>query len=101
MVYDAVDCDVPMTGNVLLDFYADWCVPCQAIRPIFDRLSRQYSGIKFMKVNVDYNQEMADMFTVRSIPTILFLREGEEMDRAVGTLHESTIVDKIRRAFRQ
>ncbi|MBN2141716.1 thioredoxin [Candidatus Woesearchaeota archaeon] len=92
--------DTMMRGKVVLDFYADWCVPCQRLQPILDKLKALHSEVSFLKVNVDNNQGVADEFAVRSIPTIVFLKDGEEKDRVIGLLHENGYEEKIHRAFR-
>ncbi len=73
-------------GVVLADFYADWCGPCRMLSPMLDQLSRENtdSGIKFVKINVDQNQELAGKFGVMSIPTVVFFKNGKSLGEQVG-----------------
>ncbi len=67
---------------VLLDFYADWCGPCQSLLPTVEKLSKEYEGkIEIQKVNVDQNSELAAKFEVRSIPALFFMRNSEIVDK--------------------
>jgi len=70
---------------VLVDFWAEWCGPCRALAPTLERLTEKYGDqVQFAKVNVDELPELADRFSVRSIPTLVLLREGENLERLVG-----------------
>ncbi|WP_127470622.1 thioredoxin [Thiomicrorhabdus aquaedulcis] len=60
---------------VIFDFWAEWCGPCKQFGPIFEQVSEKYPDIAFCKINVEEEQELAGMFQVRSIPTIVFMRE--------------------------
>lgn len=81
---------------VLLDFYADWCGPCQTLLPTVDKLSKEYEGkVEIQKVNVDKNQELAAKFGVRSIPALFFLKDSEVVDRANGLQTESVLREKL------
>lgn len=71
-------------GLTLVDFYADWCGPCRMVGPIVEDLSNTMNGVNFTKVNVDEEQEVAGLFGVRSIPTLILFKEGQEVDRIVG-----------------
>ena len=85
-------------GNkpVLLDFYADWCGPCQMQLPIVSKLADKYEGdFEIAKVNVDENSELAQMFGVRSIPTLTFLQGGELKERLVGLQTAASLEEKI------
>ena len=81
---------------VLLDFYADWCGPCQIQLPIVSKLAEKY-GDDFIiaKVNVDQNTELAQLFGVRSIPTLTFAQGGEVKERLVGVQTAATLEGKI------
>lgn len=71
-------------GLTLVDFYADWCGPCRMVGPIVEDLSNTMTGVNFTKVNVDEEQEVAGLFGVRSIPTLILFKDGQEVDRIVG-----------------
>ncbi|MFH1638961.1 MAG: thioredoxin [Chloroflexota bacterium] len=81
---------------VLVDLWAPWCVPCRMVAPVVEKLSADYDGkIKFCKVNVDENPEMAAKYRVMSIPTLMFFKGGKLMDTVIGAVPERTIKPKI------
>ena len=81
---------------VLVDFWATWCGPCQMVSPVIEKLSEEYSGkLKFCKINVDEAQVTASKFGIMSIPTLMFFKNGENVDQVVGAVPESTIKPKI------
>ena len=70
--------------KVLVDFYADWCMPCKMLSPILEELSEEIDDVKIVKVNTDKNQELASSFGIMSIPTLLFVKDGKVIDTLVG-----------------
>jgi thioredoxin 1 len=83
---------------VVLDFWAEWCPPCRALAPTFDELSKQYAGrVRFLKLNVDENQQVPQRYGIKGIPTLVFFDGGREVERVVGASSKSAlerIVDK-------
>jgi len=83
---------------VLVDFWATWCAPCRAVAPILDDLALKYKGeFTVGKVNVDEHPELAAQFGVLNIPTLIFFKGGEEVDRAVGVQPKSQLESKIQK----
>jgi thioredoxin 1 len=72
---------------VVIDFYADWCNPCKMMAPVFDEAAVEYDGrVRFAKINVDESKKLAIKAKVLSIPTLLFFKGGEQVDRVTGAL---------------
>ena len=71
-------------GLVVVDMYADWCGPCKMMAPVMDSLSEDYDDVKFLKINVDNNPDVAAKFGVQSIPNFVFIKDGQKVDQVVG-----------------
>ena len=81
---------------VVVDFWAEWCGPCKMIGPIIDEMSKDYEGKALIgKVNVDQNANVSAQFGVRSIPTVLFIKNGEVVDKSVGAVPKATLDSKL------
>lgn len=83
-------------GVAVIDFWAEWCGPCRMISPIIEELSHEYEGKALIgKVNVDHNPEIAMKYGIRSIPTILIIKDGEVVEKHIGTTTKQVLTDKI------
>jgi thioredoxin 1 len=83
-------------GLTVIDFWAEWCGPCRMISPIVEELSKDYDGkVLVGKVDVDNNPEVSMKYGIRSIPTILFLKNGEVVDKQVGATTKQVLANKI------
>ncbi len=83
-------------GLVMVDFWATWCGPCQIIAPVVAQLAEEYEGrVKVGKVDVDTNQKISMEFNVRSIPSILFFKDGNHVDTVVGAVPKPYLVEKL------
>ena len=84
--------------NVVLDFYAEWCGPCQTLLPTIHKLTDELKeDVIIKKVNVDDYQELAAEFSIRNIPTLIFFKEGKPVDRHTGLITERNLRGKIDR----
>ena len=90
------DAQTKANPNLLVDFWAEWCGPCRMIAPILDELAGEYKDrLTVGKVNVDENRQVAARFGIRSIPTILLLRDGTRVDQIMGLQPKAAIKAKV------
>ena len=81
---------------VLVDFWAEWCGPCKMVAPVLDDLSQEYDGkIKFTKLDVDENPQVAMKYGIRSIPTLLVFKDGSPVDQVVGAVPRAVIKKRL------
>ncbi len=83
---EVLESDIP----VIVDFWAEWCMPCKIIAPIFEELAKEYAGkMKFVKVNVDESPELASSFGITGIPTFIVFHKGKIIEKLVGAVPKS------------
>jgi thioredoxin 1 len=81
---------------VMIDFWAEWCGPCRMVGPVVEEISNEYEGKAIIgKVNVDNNPGLSSRFGIRNIPTILFLKNGEIVDKSVGAVPKGQLTEKL------
>jgi thioredoxin 1 len=89
---EVINSDLP----VIIDFWASWCGPCQMMGPVFEELSSEYKGkLNFAKLNVDENPELANKFNVQGIPSLIILKNNQEIERIVGFNPKEVLREKI------
>jgi thioredoxin 1 len=87
-------------GEVLIDFWAEWCGPCKVLKPIFEETAKEMKGkVKFGIVNIEDGQEIAERFDVMSVPTVIFFKNGEVVERFSGVLDKKEILSTIKKTF--
>lgn len=84
-------------GLVVVDLYADWCGPCKMMGPVLESISEDYEDVKFAKLNVDDNSDIAAKYGVQSIPNFLFIKNGELVDQLVGAKDSESFEEAIER----
>ena len=87
---------VTNSGVTLVDFYANWCGPCKMVLPIIDSLDEEFAGkANICKVDVDANGDLASKYNIKSVPTVLIMKDGEVVDTLVGMKSKAIYTEKL------
>jgi len=90
---EVLESDIP----VLVDFWAEWCMPCRMVAPTIEKIAEEYKGkLRVCKLNVDEAPKMASEYGVMSIPTLAIFKDGKVVDKAVGVVPKAELVSKIK-----
>lgn len=81
----------------VIDFWATWCGPCQMLSPIVDEVSKEFENVNFYKVNVDEEPDLTMQFSIKSIPTLVFIKDGKTVDLAIGLISKEELMDFVKR----
>ncbi len=82
--------------TVVVDFWAEWCEPCKMLSPVLDKVASRFEGkLKVVKCNIDENQDIAAKYAIYSIPNLVFFRDGQVVNQAVGYMAEAQLADKV------
>lgn len=81
---------------VLIDFYAEWCGPCKMLAPTIEELAKENENIKIAKINVDDEKDLALEYQIMSIPTVVAIKNGQEIDRSIGLVSKSKLENMIK-----
>ncbi|WP_332248941.1 thioredoxin [Rickettsia montanensis] len=86
--------------SVLVDFWAEWCEPCKMLTPIIDEISKELQGkVKVLKMNIDENPNTPSEYGIRSIPTIMLFKNGEQKDTKIGLQQKNSLLDWINKSI--
>lgn len=85
------------TPIVIIDFYAEWCMPCVMMAPILEEAASKLKGIKFAKVNVDENESLSERFGISSIPCLIVFKSGKEVERIIGAQQADVLEEKLKK----
>lgn len=81
---------------IVMDFWAQWCGPCKTLTPVIDQLAEEFDGRAVIgKVDVDDNADLVEKFAIRSVPTVLFVKDGKVVDKAVGAVPKNELLTKL------
>lgn len=89
--------NIPTTGIVMLDFYADWCGPCKTMKPIIQQLKEENPDVHIEEINYDQNQDLGNTYNVDGLPTFIFLKDGKEKEKKVGGCPKNVINEILSR----
>ncbi len=95
LTHENFESETKKSKLIIVDFYANWCGPCQMLKPVFKKVSEEFSQIKFAKVNIEEEQGLAEEYGVRSIPCLVIFKDGNEVERIVGYQNEDDLREKL------
>lgn len=91
-------CSYIKEGLVVIDFFAEWCMPCVMMGPIVEDLAEEFDEkVKFGKINIDDESEIASKYAISSVPTFLFFKEGEVIDKVIGAVNQEELEEIIKK----
>lgn len=90
---DSTNFEKTISGNTptLVDFWAEWCAPCRSMHPVFTRLARKFKKIRFARLNIDQNRDIAEKLGIQSIPIFIMFKAGQPVDKVIGAVGEPGI----------
>lgn len=92
---DELDKLLQENQHVVVDFYADWCGPCKALAPVIEDIAKELNDVTFVKVNVDQAEELKDNFKISSIPTLIYFKNGQEINKTFGFIPKPILLNNI------